>query len=229
VKEPYRSIPRSPDIYTYPDPGFDLLYPFRHKRPTPRDYFIKKVSGFSLSKNVQKNKFLNTEQKLIFEYASRLGAFITYIFIQALRPNDLKTPDKRELVNILINSSIDLDSLFDSFRMLITQAGLTHLTSDELRPEFQEYNNLWELDKKRFDKLSEIFKTLYPSIYEGLENFWYQSMMYWMKVDEANSGETDCKHTWEPYEFFKIGSHHRCRKCKIIVTDAFHKKNSNIR
>jgi len=109
--------------------------------------------------------------------------------------------------------------------MLITQAGLTHLTPNELRPEFQEYNNLWQLENKRHGKLSEIFKKLYPSINDGLENFWYQSMMYWMKIDEDKSLTESCLHDWKRYEFFKIGTHYRCEKCRLIITELFYKNN----
>src|SRR6187200_1536463 len=39
-----------------------------------------------------------------------------------------------------------------------------------------------ELDNATFDKVSEVFRNIYPGIYEGIEKFWFSSREYWDKV-----------------------------------------------
>jgi len=75
--------------------GFIDPYPVTHRykiyreQETPRDQLFKRTTGISVSHRYCKTNFIGkelTKEKCLFEYVNRIGAFITYVFIESMRP-----------------------------------------------------------------------------------------------------------------------------------------------
>jgi len=74
-----------------------------------------------------------------------------------------------------------------------------------------------ELDKASFDKVSEVFRNVYPGIYEGIEKFWFSSREYWDEFDLRIAKIKDCEHKWEEVLIYKYKKSYRCIKCHIVT------------
>lgn len=60
-------------------------------------------------------------EKYLFELANRIGAYMIYIFVEAMRPSDeynilsMKPDKKEELSKNLMTKSLDTQIMFDKF------------------------------------------------------------------------------------------------------------------
>jgi hypothetical protein len=202
-----------------------LIYPpkdfidLTNSKSTPYHELLKRVYGISLSRKFWNSTFTkhNLHEKYLFEFADRIGAFILYIFIECMRPIDhitLAHEKKNVLASDLIHRAINLEEMFDSFCSFLNESGL--ITCDETR----NHKRLpFSLDKIHFDKISEIFRKIYPGIYEGLEKYWLSSRQSWIKIDTNLAINEKCNHKWEETYIhkYKLGKYYLCRKCHLIT------------
>jgi hypothetical protein len=198
---------------------------------TNDEKFCKKVVGVSISPNLSESKFGGNEsnEKCLFEFATRIGAFITYILIETMRPYDYnelaKDPNwkirKRNiLADKLTKRAIDLRFLFERFHSLLYD---TDQVSQRARYSASE-PWYFEANKIEFDKLMRTFSMVYPGIYEALEDYWQDKK--WPSVHALDVVERyapqileGCKHNWRKIKIYKIeGDHYFCtNKCRLTV------------
>ena len=155
-------------------------------------------------------------EKILFEFCNRIGAYITYIFLQSLHPlqdSKLDNKDRNDLSKIMIEKAISIDDLFMFFRYLIIQLGLTNSTSDP-----GEHEKLSELSENNFKTISKGFQKVYPNLYIGFENLWLHIMRNTIALDTAFGASSTCKHEVKKIDVFKYGSCNYCRKCQRYLT-----------
>lgn len=94
----------------------------------------------------------------LYKIANRIGAFITFVLIEAMRPSrKLMSPTVRTRMSLdFIKSSISLADLFGNFTNMLPGA-----ISNDIVQGIQ-------LRKASYNRLSGGFKHVYPSIYKAL-------------------------------------------------------------
>lgn len=196
--------------------------------PDATDHFIKMILGPIVSEKYCNQHFESKEsvQRSLFEFSNRIGAYITYIFLQAMYPlqdSKLDSKDRSELASTMIDKSIVLNDFFEGFRYLMTQLGLTNLDL-----ESNEYMKLYELPVKSFVSLSNGIKSIYPNLYIGFENWWFHATSYWLEVYNIMNKDKSsaCIHEWEETYRFKYPSVYVCRKCHSTCNKLSKKKNN---
>jgi DNA-binding transcriptional ArsR family regulator len=201
-----------------------------HMSSTNDEKVCKKVSSNSISASLCEPKFSEDDlKKYVFEFANRIGAFITYILIETMRPYDYnelaKDPNwkirKRNiLADRLTKRAIDIRFLFEKFHLLLYNteqvSHRAHYGSDE--PWFFEANKI------EFDKIMRTFSKVYPGIYDALEDYWQDKKwpsLNALEVVERYAPQVleGCKHNWRKIKIYKIeGDYYRCKnKCRMTV------------
>lgn len=211
------SIPDRP-LYHYPS---DIDFSQPNLMPKSHDYFLKDMSGDSLSEDYCETKFTNDIlEKNLFEFANRVGAYIAYLFIEALRPvaKDMNVSEnkKKERIRYLIDKAIPIERLFRRFCDLLGQLDIMRSVDDLYNSGGSESEEL-ELNEAGFVKLSDSFRTVYPRIYKALENFWFISRMTYLKRHSLYAEYSKCVHKWEEYQLYKIGRVYVCNKCHLLA------------
>jgi hypothetical protein len=134
--------------------------------------FFKSLAGISVSKQFSDTKFdKNTlNEKYLFEFANRIGAFITYMLIESLRPvadNGSKTrlDRKNELSSALLQKAFEIKSMVKCFHNILSSFN-PRLGSASANIDGHTF---YELNKDDFDRLSIVFRNVFPGIYYALK------------------------------------------------------------
>jgi len=176
-------------------------------------YFLRMVMGPILSEKYCSTHFGVKEslERCLFEFSNRIGGYITYIFLQAMYPladPKLDSKDRSKLAKTLIEESISLEDLFEIFRYLITQLGLT---GSDLNSG--KYKELFELPQNIFKTLSKGLQNVYPNLYIAFENWWFHATNNSIAISSSWPASSSCLHEWEKKYLFKYGPCYYCRKC----------------
>jgi hypothetical protein len=181
-----------------------------------------------LSQKHCKTKFRSDEmyERYLFELANRIGAYLMYIFIEAMKPpSEYNTPSigpekKEELSRGLIARSIDVQMMFEKFCGSRILFGLAH--------------HKHEFTNDTFDKITGAFKKVYPVVYNALEQYWEDSINMSIKMENALISEektSDHKHTWKEYSIYKLKNRKYliCRVCRRFVDEKTKNRITNQR
>lgn len=211
--------------------GFIDPYPVTHRhkiyreQETPRDQLFKRTTGISVSHRYCKTNFIGkelTKEKYLFEYVNRIGAFIAYVFIESMRPrqNGGITDDvKKDMSRNLIFNSLSIVDLFDRFCIFLNDMQILTKEIPVYHPINKQNIDPVELDNASFDKVSEVFRNVYPGIYEGIEKFWFSSREYWDEFGVHIAKTEACDHRWQELFIYKYKKSYRCIKCHIVAGD----------
>jgi hypothetical protein len=96
----------------------------------------KRVAGISASKSISTGKITkdNINSMLLFEFANRIGAYITYLFIESMRPVDFNMKEPTQELQLqrrhmlsqqLLQIAINIEQVFRIFHNLLYSMGLT--------------------------------------------------------------------------------------------------------
>ncbi|HKG88737.1 MAG TPA: hypothetical protein VKA95_10450 [Nitrososphaeraceae archaeon] len=154
-------------------------------------------------------------EKYLFELANRIGAYLVYIFIEAMRPSSeynipsIKPNKKEELSMNLITKSLDIKMMFDKF---------LGYTLFDLANHGREFTN------NTFDEITSAFKKVYPVVYEVLEECWSDSINTSINMQNALTSEektSNHKHKWEEFHIYKLKNqkYFVCRGCGHLVNE----------
>jgi len=154
-------------------------------------------------------------EKYLFELANRIGSYLLYIYIEAMRPSseynisNMKPNKKVELSMILIKKSLDIQMMFYKFCDYIL---------------FGSTNNGREFTKDTFDKIITAFKKVYPVVYDSLERCWADSINTSINMENALAKEeriSNHYHKWEEYSIYKLKNkkYFVCRGCGRLVNE----------
>ena len=137
----FKSIPVDQPQYQYHDIDFTQPNP----KPSSHTFFLKAMSGMSVSEAYCKTKFTDDciIERNLFEFVNRVGAYIAYIFIESLRPlpknTDATENKKKERTRNLVNKAIPVERLFRKFCLLLSELGIIpsednfHVSKEALR------------------------------------------------------------------------------------------------
>jgi hypothetical protein len=186
--------------------------------------FSNRISGPSVSSKLCKAKFKQDElfEKYIFEFANRIGAFITYLLIESMRPSQHNTipGDKRSsLVPRLIDRSIRSHNMYESFSVFFKD----FFSGMQKAEEIHDYCNItecFEFREEYYKKAIAAFKNIYPMIYDALENIWTDYIEDSLKI--SNPKNRKCDHKWQDIMIYKFGRNKYlgCCKCKSVMDSA---------
>ena len=95
------------------------------------------------------------------QFADQIGALITYIMLQALRPSKTKST---KLTESWINESISPNYMFNVFKDCLPPVNMAYNLDVTIQ------KNQFPLNKQSFDKLVEKYKSTFPETFEILEN-----------------------------------------------------------
>jgi hypothetical protein len=202
--------------------------------------FDKSVRGISVSPSLCKTNFGKDKlsEKYLFEFANRIGAYITYILIESLRPlgqfdiltatsEDDKLKRRAFLSSDLISMAINMKSIFEDCFFEIIRSFEPSLTTlgPYFKPNKAQYFPHFELNKNDFDRLSETFRNVYPGIYKALEMKWKDEVDLKTNLVEYRQREEGlkCDHKWEETSLYKLGKYYFCAKCHEFISDNFMK------
>ena len=148
-----------------------------------------------------KFNFSNQIDYSVFEFASALGALITFVLTEcsSLYTND-RGPDKvEELINNIFKGIIWKD-IFNQFRIL-----------------FRDHNHRKQAcdAEKQSDELSESLKRIYPKLSETLASNRIKFFEGWVRDNfKDDSIYKNCRHEWKERNIFKTGSFLECIHCR---------------
>jgi hypothetical protein len=147
---------------------------------------------------------------------------MTYIFIESLRPrqngSSIITDDiKKDMTRNLIFNSISIVDLFDRFCLFLNDMQILTKEIPVSLELHKENIDPLELDNASFDKVSEVFRNVYPGIYEGIEKFWFSSREYWDNIGLRIAKVKECDHKWEEVLIYKYKKSYECVKCHIVA------------
>jgi hypothetical protein len=211
--------------------GFIDPYPVTHnhrfyqEQETPTDQLHKRTTGISVSRKYCKTHFIGKElskEKYLFEYVNRIGAFIAYIFIESMRPRQngstIVTDDiKKDMSKNLIFNSISIVDLFDRFCLFLNDMQILTKEIPVSLKLHKENIDPVELDNASFDEFSEVFKNVYPGIYEGIEKFWFSSRQFWDEIGVRAAKVKPCVHKWQKLYVYKYKESNVCIKCHTVA------------
>jgi hypothetical protein len=163
---------------------------------------------------------MTTEEKYLFEYVNRIGAFIAYVFIESMRPrqNGGITDDiKKDMSKNLIFNSISIVDLFDRFCLFLNDMQILTKEIPVSLELHKKDTDPVELDNASFDKVSKVFRNVYPGIYEGIEKFWFSSRQFWDKIGARAAKVTPCVHKWQKLYVYKYKESNVCIKCGTVA------------
>jgi hypothetical protein len=163
-------------------------------------------------------------EKYLFELANRIGSYLLYIYIEAMRPSSeynissMKPNKKEELSMNLIRKSLDIQMMFAKFCGYIL---------------FHSTNHGREFTKDTFDRIVSSFKNVYPVVYDSLERCWSDSINTSINLENALDGQektSDHNHNWEEYGIYKIKDqkYFVCRGCGRLVNEKIKNRIINI-
>lgn len=226
-----KNIPPDQPLYQYPP---DIDFSRQNLRPTSHDYFLKAMSGDSVSEDYSVTKFTNdnTIEKNLFEFVNRVGAYIAYIFIEALRPLAMEmnaTENKKEeRIRYLINIAIPIERLFQRFCQLLGQLNIMRSVKNLYNSE-ESVSQTSQLKEASFEKLSDSFRSVYPRLYDALENFWFNSRMTYLKRHTLFAENYRCIHKWENYHLYKTDLRcYICSKCHLMAERKVEGRGKNV-
>jgi hypothetical protein len=197
-------------------------------RTTPIGYYVDSLLLYKSLRGILDNHFSVVSQdsvqtnfhsddmyeKYLFELGNRIGSYLMYIFIEAMRPSSeynipsMKPDMKEELSMKLMTNSLDLKLIFDKFRSYIL---------------FNLSNHGHEFTTDTFDKVTNAFRNVYPVVYDALEQCWADSINMSIDIENPSYNEerVDHKHTWEEYGIYKLKNkrYFVCRGCGRLVNE----------
>ena len=203
--------------------------PGQHTIVPPGSFYIeffKSLAGISISKQFCDTKFdKNTlNEKYLFEFANRIGAFITYMLIESLRPvanngSKISLDRKNELSSALLQKVFEIESMVKCFHNILSSF------NPRLGSAFANIDGptFYELNKDDFDRLSIVFRNVFPGIYHALEKKWNYDIKYgtdWLEYREVPHQGSKCNHKWERTSIYKMGIYYFCLKCHNFISEA---------
>jgi hypothetical protein len=150
-----------------------------------------------------RNNSSGTMEQFVFEFTNRLGAVMTYLFIESLNPRrNIKSDQVRfNVLERFIKEVIPyMGFLLEFHRMLpVDSAGKSY----------------FEVEGNSLKDISEAYKNVYPDIYNFL-NGGYLKFVEDFMLGSNGEKNSDCNHEWKQIYLHKIGNLMECHNCKVI-------------
>ncbi len=151
----------------------------------------------------------NSLEYVLMQFSQKLGAIITYILMESLRPT-------KELMNIkertrfflnFINEAVSFADILVTFSSSLP---MNITAAHRIPPELQE---------SALEELTIAYRNVYPHVYRMIE----EGYKTYTTIEDLG----DCMHQWRRIDIHKIGKRYECKKCKTISIKRLGKKDAN--
>jgi hypothetical protein len=133
----------------------------------------------------------------IFNFGNMIGAFVMYVLVESLRPNEKATAEDRYVIlKKFLQDAVDMTFIFFLFEKILPQDSTNLL--------------MMGFDNKLLEKIIDAYNNVYPGFSESLD---YGFKVY---VDNFVANES-CDHEWHEVRIHKLGEYLKCKKCKGLV------------
>lgn len=134
----------------------------------------------------------------IFNFGNMIGAFITYILVESLRPNEKATAENRlDVIVRFLQNAVDMNTIFLLFVKIFPQDSRNQL--------------MMGVDKKLLDKTVNAYNNVYPGFSESLDYGFKEYVGSNFEVSKS------CDHQWREVRIHKLGEYLECKKCMALV------------
>lgn len=166
---------------------------------------IKKLPKEGLALAIGKFTANDLAEKNIFTFANVIGAFITYVLIESKRPSqyNIESIERRQLTRDMIDVAISLENILYGFQSYFTSNHNNNTMYDEMT-------------KHDFEKVSQAFKKVYPSMFMYLEEDW-KTFTSFIEKPPFDNRYKHCDHKWDEHYMYKFGKYYECSKCHVAA------------
>jgi hypothetical protein len=196
-------------------------------------YFVM-FNGLPIGNWLQQNFDDDTLENALLRFSNRLGALISYVIIEALRPTEhLKLQRHRQQIALrFVKDSISPANLLQSFLAALpynfrdrNRIGPLEIVTDEhgnfKKSTIKNSNIAPEIDQFYISKnenplqdLIDAYNRIHPKLYDLFEKGYREYV--------GMKPEARCDHEWETINIHKIGEGYKCHKClHTIEKEAF--------
>ena len=169
------------------------------------DWFFDKLPLPSIQRIDQSSPDEDNIGELLFQFANRIGAFIVYLLIEAMRPTRKILPVYQRIEKALdfIQTAMPSSDLFRAFINFLPKSYSKNIILGA------------QMRENSFKKLSYDFRLIYHSINKSIEKGYlnYFKLFYLSRPENFDY----CHHQWKETFVHKIGTYHRCIKCRAMV------------
>jgi hypothetical protein len=193
--------------------------------------YINRLQYFSNFKNLWRGREFQSEfhknslENILFQFSNHIGALLTYIMIEALRPTEtFKLIQDRKKISIeFVRDAISPEYLLQTFLAALPydfrekyRIGGYEIITDKEGKNKKSIANLPEINELHINgnqnplqDLIDAYNEVYPHLHDLLESNFRKNI-------DRNRGT--CKHdNLEPINIHKIGAGYKCNKCSRIM------------
>jgi hypothetical protein len=155
-----------------------------------RQSLLNRISLLKLYSN--ENVFHDELENAILNFGKVVGAFVTYILIESLRPNERMVPifERKQMFDSFLQRAFNLQFIMPSLlRILPGNADRMAMGTDN----------------ESFEKIINAYDRIYTNFRESLDG----SFKKYIHFDMNKS----CDHEWRKIDIHKIGKRFECVKC----------------
>lgn len=215
--------------------------------------YINELQYFSFFRDLwqdrdfQSNFRKNSLEDMIFQFSNQVGALLSYIIIEALRPTETLKPmrNRKKLTIDFVRDALSPEYLLQTFLAILAHNFGDRYQIGPLEVVTDEYGNVVKGDYGRIKKsiiknssiapeinelyinknqnplqdLIDAYNRVYPHLHDLIEkNF--------KKYIDKEEGWKSCDHIWEPIIIHKIGAGYECQICFRKISEEKYKRIS---
>jgi hypothetical protein len=142
--------------------------------------------------------FADSLENEIFNFGNIIGAFIGYILVESLRPNEKATAEDRyDILTKFLHNAVHMNFLFSQFQAILPKDSTNRLVMG--------------LDNQLLKKIINSYDQVYPGFREVLDNMFREYIRF--------NNDISCDHEWHKIFVHKIGERFECHKCLGLVEE----------
>jgi hypothetical protein len=176
------------------DDGWSIFAEFLNEIQSQN--LLGKISSLKIYTNGR--TFSNKLENATSDFGNIVGAFLTYILIESLKPNERLFPihKRTQILNDFLVNSLSLSNILPSLLRIIPG------NPDRM---------IMGTDNESLENLVNAYDHVYPDFRELLDD----SFKKYSNFNWDNS--LSCDHEWNRVNIHKIGERFECRKCLGLV------------
>ncbi len=156
--------------------------------------FLNEVQRQNLLNNISPLKIYPNDEleNSILNFGNIIGAFVTYILVESLRPNERLIPisERMQIFHNFLENALSLQYVLPSLlRILPGNADLMIMGADN----------------KSLQRIANAYDHVYPGFCKLLDE--------WFRKYISFGRDKFCEHEWKKVNIHKIGERFECRKC----------------
>ncbi|MGH9975726.1 MAG: hypothetical protein ACRD8Z_07810 [Nitrososphaeraceae archaeon] len=176
------------------DDGWSVFAEFLNE--FQRQNLLNRISSLEIYSDG--HTFHDELENKILNFGNVIGALVTYILVESLRPNErlIPIPERTQILRNFLESAFSLQYVLPSFRRMLPG------NADRM---------IMGTDNESLERIVDACDHVYPGFRELLDNSFRKYISFdWDKT---------CDHEWHKVFIHKIGERFECRKCLGLVEE----------